>query len=389
MSQQFYKNRTNNHLVWVMVDATDFATPESAMSAATKIKIYGKLRGGTGTNFISSGAGSLTNDITHVGASATGIYTIARVKADLSDASAAWYDTYIINLSATGAAYQTLVVDGGIDNSSVSALVSDIYSMLVAASDVQSDIFALLSDHDSNFQSRVPKLVATNSQVSDLASDLRSVLVVISGVQSDIYSMLVAASDVQSDIFALLSDHDSNFQSRVPKLVASNSQVSDLASDLRSVLVVMSGVQSDIYSQLVAASDVQSDIFALLSDHDSNMQSRVPKLVASNSQVSDLASDLKSLVTTIPITKLTQQAAAVLALVVGVGSTTTAVVLSTVEGAAPSATNDFYNGRVIVFTSGALSGQATSISDYDGATTTATVVAVTGAPANAVTAVIA
>ena len=35
---QFYKGRTNNHLTWVMVDATDFATPESAVSAATTIK---------------------------------------------------------------------------------------------------------------------------------------------------------------------------------------------------------------------------------------------------------------------------------------------------------------------------------------------------------------
>ena len=60
MSQKFYKGRTNNHLTWVMVDATDFATPESALSATTTIKIYGKLRGATGTNFVASGTGSLT-----------------------------------------------------------------------------------------------------------------------------------------------------------------------------------------------------------------------------------------------------------------------------------------------------------------------------------------
>lgn len=78
----------------------------------------------------------------------------------------------------------------------------------------------------------------------------------------------------------------------------------------------------------------------------------------------------------------------VLKLVVGTGSTTTATVFSTVNGGAPSATNDFYKDRVIVFTSGTLSGQATSISSYTGATTTATVVAVTSAPANGDTAVI-
>src|SRR3990167_10895695 len=97
---KFVKGRTNNHATWVMVDATDFATPESALSAATKIKIYGKVRGATGVNFVSSGTGSLTNAIQHVGASVLGVYTIALAKADLSDASAAWYDQYIISLSA-------------------------------------------------------------------------------------------------------------------------------------------------------------------------------------------------------------------------------------------------------------------------------------------------
>ena len=48
----------------------------------------------------------------------------------------------------------------------------------------------------------------------------------------------------------------------------------------------------------------------------------------------------------------------------------------------------FYKGRVIVFTSGTLAGQATSITSYDGATLTATVPALTGAPAATVTAVI-
>src|ERR1051326_4821406 len=103
----FYQGRTNNHATWVMVNSADFATPGSNLSGTTKIKIYGKTQGATGVNFVSSGTGSLTNDIQHVGASATGIYTIALAKADLSDASAAWYDQYIVSLSATGAAYQT------------------------------------------------------------------------------------------------------------------------------------------------------------------------------------------------------------------------------------------------------------------------------------------
>lgn len=59
------------------------------------------------------------------------------------------------------------------------------------------------------------------------------------------------------------------------------------------------------------------------------------------------------------------------------GSTTTSVVTNLTE-----ATNDHYNGRVITFTSGALAGQTTSISAYNGTTKALTVVAMTEAPAD-------
>lgn len=72
------------------------------------------------------------------------------------------------------------------------------------------------------------------------------------------------------------------------------------------------------------------------------------------------------------------------------GTTTTVVADATtgIDGGVPSATNDFYNGRVLIFTSGTLAGQATSITDYVGATQTFTVVALTGAPASGVSFVI-
>jgi cell division protein ZapA (FtsZ GTPase activity inhibitor) len=59
------------------------------------------------------------------------------------------------------------------------------------------------------------------------------------------------------------------------------------------------------------------------------------------------------------------------------GSTTTSIVTNLTE-----ATDDHYNGRVITFTSGALAGQTTSISDYNGTTKTLTVVALTEAAAD-------
>jgi hypothetical protein len=59
------------------------------------------------------------------------------------------------------------------------------------------------------------------------------------------------------------------------------------------------------------------------------------------------------------------------------GSTTTNIVTNLTE-----ATDDHYNGRAIVFTGGALVGQAASIFDYNGTTKALTVSQLTEAPAN-------
>lgn len=330
MSQRFYKGRTNNHLTWVMVDATDFATPESAVSAATKIKIYGKLRGAAGVNFVSSGAGSLTNDITHVGASALGIYSIGLAKADLSDASAAWYDHYVINLSATGCAYQTLVAEGVIDDSALSDAVSNAYSAAVQASSRILLVQSRLSDLDSRLVSDISDVLSQLTVIQSMASDAASAAVVgasrillvqsrlsdldsrlVSDV-SDIRSMLTALSGTESDIYSLLSDLQSDFQSRVPKEVSSKSLLSDVHSDLRSQIggitaTVSASDISDIASAVWANTigtrvDSRvllnlsriSDVHSLVSDLQSDFQSRVPKRVATDSQLSDLHSDLRS-----------------------------------------------------------------------------------------------
>ena len=54
---------------------------------------------------------------------------------------------------------------------------------------------------------------------------------------------------------------------------------------------------------------------------------------------------------------------------------------TTFEAASMDATDDHYNGRVVIFTSGALLRQATDITDYTGASGQFTVTAMTEAPA--------
>lgn len=62
---------------------------------------------------------------------------------------------------------------------------------------------------------------------------------------------------------------------------------------------------------------------------------------------------------------------------VSTGSTTTIVTTNLSE-----TTNDHYNGRTIVFTSGNLAGQAATVSDYSGSNGQLTVTTLTEAPAN-------
>ena len=67
------------------------------------------------------------------------------------------------------------------------------------------------------------------------------------------------------------------------------------------------------------------------------------------------------------------------------GSTTTAA-LNQVDGTSPEATDDQYNGRLLVFTNGTLEGAVTDITDYVGATTTATITGLPFAPTSSHTA---
>lgn len=70
-------------------------------------------------------------------------------------------------------------------------------------------------------------------------------------------------------------------------------------------------------------------------------------------------------------------------LIVASGSSTSVITTDLTE-----ATNDHYNGRTLVFRSGALAGQASQITDYNGTTKELTVSTLTEAPSNGDTAAI-
>lgn len=129
---------------------------------------------------------------------------------------------------------------------------------------------------------------------------------------------------------------------------------------------------------------VRSAVGLAAADLDTQLDDIAALLAIIDTDTDDLEGRLTSALATV----LQAHSLAVGRLVVDTGSTTTTVVFKTVNGAAASSVDDHYNGRVIVFTSGTLTLQAVEITDYVGATKTATISAATSAPGNNVTAVI-
>jgi len=157
--------------------------------------------------------------------------------------------------------------------------------------------------------------------------------------------------------------------------------VSTMPTNISDILTDTADMQPKIGTPVA---DVSADIAAVQADTN-DIQTRLPAALVGgrmDANASAIAGDATS------AARLKQGAKGVLDVVVGTGSTTTTVKLSTVNGVAPSAVNDFYNGAVLVFLTGALAGQRTDITGYVGSTTTATVTALTSAPANGDTAVI-
>lgn len=357
-----FKQGQINQVLAVCVDKTDFATVESGVTSGFTCTLYGYKQNSSAAT--SAVALSAAPSVVRSG--------IIRVKVKATETSGV--DNALLKIAHASCADQYIPISFQAQD------ISD------AISDAQSDIKSQLTAIQSDFQSRVPKLVATNSQLSDLASDLRSYLVGMSGMMSDIDSQVnvtdsrvddlsngpdaatIAAkvwSDYGSKVGMTASDVGSKIDkiaSRVPKAAATASRLlllESVASDTHSAatqansrVVVMQSTLSDIDSALTSQySDVASkignvavtltdsnisaiaaavtsitpsdisdiasavwanaigarvdsrvlvnqstvnNIYSMLSDVQSDFQSRVPKAVATNSQLTAVQSDFQS-----------------------------------------------------------------------------------------------
>ena len=325
------KKNQVNQILFTMVDKTDFATPETSLASNFTVKRIGVNHGSAAANI-----STLSRVVSKVG---SGIYRLSL------EANACNYDYIALRIAHASAAtqilvYEMLTYDDTDTYSQLSDIGSNLLSYLQVMSGVQSDLYSLLSDVNSNFGSRIPKEVANASQLllvksqlsdaysmlSDLQSDFGSRVPkelasksLLSDVNSNLLSYLGGMSNILSavyvdtadisnvlsnvhadlaDLSGIVSDFYSDFQSRVPKAVATASR-----------LLLAESVISDAHSAAAQANSRVllnqsriSDVYSLVSDFYSDFGSRVPKEMPSKSLVSDYHSDLKSAVGAITVT---------------------------------------------------------------------------------------
>src|SRR5574343_62172 len=254
------KKNQMNQIMFVMVDATDFASIESALGAASVAgKFYGVNHGGSAA--MTSGALSKACSVVR-----SGIFRQTLKAAECN------YDYAVYRFTAAGCADQVM------------AFQMRTYD--------DTDAYSMLSDFYSDFGSRVPKAVATASRlllaesvISDAhsaAAQANSRVLVVQSMASDAHSAADQATSRDLVNQSMISDVDSAITSRF--LI----YTSDI-SDIKSMLTYLSDLGSNAYSAAAQASSRALVLQSNLSDVDSALTSN---FLIYTSDISDLKSML-------------------------------------------------------------------------------------------------
>jgi hypothetical protein len=228
----------------------------------------------------------------------------------------------------------------------------------------RADVAAILVDTGTTLDARIPAaLVGGRMDAS------------VGAMAANVQTAASTAADYVTELQAGLSTLDAAGVRTAVGLASANldTQLAAIAGyidtevgTLQTTATAIKAV-TDVLPNAGALTTIQSDL--------DNIQTRIPAaLTAGGNMKSDMLAISGS---TTAADNLEGGGLGLVVSTCAAGGTTTSIVTNLTE-----ATDDHYNGRVITFTSGALAGQTTSISDYVGATKTLTVVALTEAPAD-------
>jgi hypothetical protein len=216
----------------------------------------------------------------------------------------------------------------------------------------------------------------TTQTAGDVGADTAAILADTNELQTDDIpgTLATIAAYIDTEVAAILVDTGTT----LPALIGTPAGA-DIAADIAAVKVDTAATLVDTAEIGVAGAgltdlggmstgmkaEVNAEADTALTDYDgptnAEMEARTPT-------AAQLAYIVANAATGLPVTFTTA------------GGSTTAAVLNQVDGAAASAVDDQYNGRLLVFIDGTLKGVVTDITDYDGGTTTATITAIPTAP---------
>lgn len=249
-----------------MVDSTDFASVESAITASdfnsgATVKFYGLNTGGSAAT--TSGTVSKIASLVR-----SGVFRITLKTTENN------YDVMMLRINKTGCAEQILTWSN-VDNDD-----SDIMSALTVIKSMASDAASAATQANS-------RILVNTSMTSDIAS----YLVAMSGMLSDVQSAVLITQSAASDTL-----------SRCVVIASMASDAASAAQQANSRILVNTSLTSDIYSQL---SDFRSDLGSLLGTTGvqlnastlSDIRSAIAGVTAtlSASDISDIASAVRAI----------------------------------------------------------------------------------------------
>jgi len=303
--------------------------------------------------------------------------TVALLKliqaATITNAAGADIAADIIAIKAETAAIvnDTDVIDDGTSGlvkiaSDVAAVLADTGTTIPGTiTTLQTDVTAVRVDTSSTLNGIVTSIAGNTTAILADTNELQTdwtnagrLDAILDTIAADTTTDIPATiTTLQTDVTAIRVDTSSTLNGIVTSIAGNTTAILvDTGTTLQAELDGIQADTEDIQSRLPAAlssGNIKADVLAISTSTDA-----ADKLEASAETIVIGAAAAGTLSTTQMTTDLTE------------------------------ATNDHYNGRVIIWTSGVLIQQATDITDYDGATKMLTFTAVTEAPTAADTFVI-
>ena len=276
---------------------------------------------------------------------------------------------YLDNLSAGAVAQQaTLTTVAAYVDTEVASLVADMATVLSRLSSARAGYLDNLS----------AGAVAQVTALATAQTDLTTLLGRLTALRAGYIDNLSAGAVAQASAVATLQADTDDIQTRLPAALVSGRMdvsVGAMAANVMTAAAAAADLTTELQSGLATAAALvtaQADL--------DDLQTRIPAALVGGRMDSNMSAINNSNAAAV------RQALAA-GSVIPATIDTTGFAATTTEFEADDiteATADHYNGRVIIFTSGALLGQATSISDYSLVSGRGhfTVPALTEAPAN-------